>query len=373
LLALALTAAVLAGALSNTHAALIQPDGGRVDWYRGPAAHELIAYDAVVDEATQDTEIFTMRPDGSQIAPVTGGNTVVPRGFVGQPAWHPDGEHIVFQAENAHSQHRRFNHMSWGINNDLWLIRRDGTGAERIWVSPPEHAALHPHFSEDGKRLVFAERIATGKVRYPRWATPGGENPWAGWQIHLAEVDLNAHGTDILSNHRVLFGAGPARDRGFYETHGFRHGLLMYSHTPGGLAYVDDCYTCALDGSEVVDRVNSPKTWDEHGVYSPGGAWYSFISSRVDPAWQAPASTAATLRTELYLQQGDAIWQATAFNAGAKPGRRYLVSDYDWDRSGTRIALQVAAVDGVRRLPHHPQIWVLTLPTAPPAAPTPGP
>src|SRR5690606_15566231 len=39
-------------------------NGGRVDWYKGPAGHDLIALDAVVDEETGSTELFIVQPDG---------------------------------------------------------------------------------------------------------------------------------------------------------------------------------------------------------------------------------------------------------------------------------------------------------------------
>lgn len=164
-------------AQGGTTVARFMPRGGRVDWYKGDA-HSLIAYDAIVDDARVNTEVYTVEPDGSGQQCVTC-DAPIPKGFIGQPAWHPDGEYLVIQAENENSQHRLYNHMAWGINNDLWLIKRDGTSAERIWRSPLNHAALHPHFSEDGSRLIFAERIATNRpIIGLRRITPGGENPW---------------------------------------------------------------------------------------------------------------------------------------------------------------------------------------------------
>ncbi|UCH73285.1 MAG: hypothetical protein JSU82_13130 [Rhodospirillales bacterium] len=305
---------------------LITPAGGRLDWYRG-RAHELIAYDAVVDARRRDTQVFTMKPDGTSVTCVTC-KAPLPRGFIGQPAWHPDGAHLVVQAESENSRHGLFNHMAWGINNDLWLVSRDGHRAERIWRTPPNHGALHPQFDATGRRLMFAERVATGEVIGGRWLErvgAGGENQWAGWRVHIADVDLSQSGTAILSNHRVLFATQP----GFYETHEFAGAdRIVFSHTEGGQPYVDDIFIATDEGAGRRALIRSPATWDEHGSFSPSGGALAFVSSRADPSWRFPGSDVRTLRTELFLKAGDRTVQITDFNRLRDDGRRYLVSDF---------------------------------------------
>lgn len=341
----------------------VTADGGRVAWYTGPADHELVAFDRKVDEVTANTEVFIMQPDGTGITDLTGTNDTVPAGFTGQPAWHPDGEHIVFQSENANSRHMRYNHVAWGINNDLWIISRDGTGAEKIWETPLNHAALHAHFSSDGTRIIFAERESTGEVLYSPFVTPGGENPWAGWRIHIADFDISQTGTAKLSNHVTLFDDELPKNRGFLETHGFLDAeAIIFSRTLNGEAYVDDVFTSDLDGSSTVNLTQSPATWEEHGLYSPSGSSLCFISSRVNPNWQAPEDNASTLRTELYMKKDTAVTQLTHVNADGDSGKRYLVSDYEWDRTGKRIIFQVAPVDDVTGAAFSPEIWMLTFP-----------
>ena len=348
---------------------LISNSGGRVAWYASILSeHELIAFDSIVDDVTKHTEVFTMQPNGTGVFNVTGPNTDVHNdpnaGFIGQPEWHPDGEHIIFQVENSDSQGMRFNHVSFGINNDLWIIKKDGTGAERIWETPPNNAALHPHFNADGTKLIFSQRIATGEILYPLTWTPGGENPWAGWQIHIADFDITQTGTAKLSNNIVLFGEGDAKDRGFYETHGFKDAdTIVYSHTEGGAPYVDDIFTAGTDGSNVINLIQSPTTWEEHGIYSPSRNSIAFLSSRVNPDWTAPADNASTLRLELYLQTGSEITQVTSFNENGDVDKRYLASDFEWDRTGSRIIIQVASVDDISGTPYSPEIWMITFPT----------
>ncbi len=340
----------------------INNDGGRVAWYSSNFSnHELIAFDAIVNDITKRTEIFTMQPDGSEIYNLSGNNDDVPPGFIGQPAWHPDGEHILFQVENENSQGLRYNHMAWGINQDLWIIKRDGTGAEKVWETPLNHAALHAHFNADGTKLIFAERIATGEAVLSPLLTPGGENPWAGWQIHIADFDINKIGVEKLSNHQILFGEGEAKDRGFFETHGFRDDhTIVYSHTEGGAAYCDDIFTAGADGSNVFNLIQSPTSWEEHGMFSPSGNSMLFISSRIDPDWTYPENNVLSLRTELYLNTGNDIKRLTEFNKNGDADKRYLTSGSKWDRTGKRIVIQVAPVDAVTGDAYTPEIWMIT-------------
>ncbi|MEJ2133107.1 MAG: hypothetical protein P8Y95_16125, partial [Gammaproteobacteria bacterium] len=294
--------------------------------------------------------LFTMLPDGSGRQCITC-NAAIPKGFVGQPSWHPDGVHIVIQVESEHSNHRFYHHMSWGIDNDLWIVSRDGKTAKRIWETPKGLAALHPQFSADGRTLIFAERVPTGrKLRRPiaRALAPGGENQWTGWRIHQAQFDIT---TMTLSRHRTMKPNG----EGFYETHGFHARSVVYSHTDGGQTYVDDIFTTRFGRGASRNLTNSPHTWDEHGQFSPLGD-FAFISSRIDPTLEFPGPRPSELRTELFVKAPDgAIRQITDMNQ--RKGRRIAVSDFDWDRDGRRIAFQVAVIDGSV----NPEVWVVSL------------
>ncbi len=314
-------------------------NGGRVAWYKGPAPHDLIAFDAVVDPVTLSSELHTINPDRSDPRCVTC-DAPFRKGFVGQADWHPDGEHLVLQVENEHSAHIVYNHTAWGIDNDLWIIRRDGTAAERIWATPRGHAALHPHFNADGTKLMFAERLPLPE---------GPQNPWDNWRIRIADVDLTRPGSQKLSNVVALQPNG----RGFYETHAFRpDGRIIYSHTPDGLGYVDDVYSAKIDGTDAVNLLNSPESWDEFGYTSPLNGAFAFISSRFDPA----SGTALNLRTELYIQlPGGSPQRVTFYNRTAAD--KFIFKDFDWDRTGTRIIYLLWGAEL-----KSPQLWMLSFP-----------
>jgi hypothetical protein len=213
----------------------ITGNGGRLDWYKG-VKHNLIAFDAIVDDTTKNTELYTMQPDGSDRFCVTC-NAPVPKGFVGQPVWHPNGEHIIFQVENENSPHTLFNHLAWGINNDIWIIKRDGSGAELIYKTKLNHAALHPQISPDGKTIVFSARTPTGRVN-PKWKnhTPGGENHWEGWSIISGKLDLTGPGTAKISNPKTLIADGALRKITGFNNGGRRYLASDFSWSKDGKA-----------------------------------------------------------------------------------------------------------------------------------------
>jgi hypothetical protein len=82
-----------------------------------------------------------MNPDDSDVPCVTS-QSAIPDGFIVGPAWHRDEEHLLLQAENESSPHKRYSHLSWGIDTNLWLIRWDLTG-RRIVVQVQRRRRRH--------------------------------------------------------------------------------------------------------------------------------------------------------------------------------------------------------------------------------------
>lgn len=313
-------------------------DGGRVAVYTG-GAHTRILFDRVTDPTSGNTDLFIMNSNGTDVRCLTCNIPHITDRFTGQPAWHPDGVHCVIQVENGNSNHTVFEHMSFGINNDLWLLNTQTLQVSKLFSTELNHAALHPHFAADGSKLIFSYRVPTGVV-FPGLigVTPGGENHWDGWAMYVADFSLAGDSTFRLSNPSILRPNGT----GFYEAHHVGHDIV-YSFTPQGYGYVDDCYRCDLSGHNVVNLTASPTTWEEHASYSPSGQNFVFISSRHDGSWSYPGSTASEVSTELYLCNvaTGAISQLTYFNH-ADSSSRYLTSDFDWTSDGDRIIFLLA-------------------------------
>lgn len=76
---------------------VLVPDGGHLDWLGVPGGP------IVSDRAGADKyfDLWVMNPDGSGQRNLTEGKLDLPGRHTGQPAWHPSGPFIAFQAEKA--------------------------------------------------------------------------------------------------------------------------------------------------------------------------------------------------------------------------------------------------------------------------------
>lgn len=341
---------------------LIASGGGRVAWYRGQE-HTRIAFDSEVEPGR--SQLFTINPDGSDLRCVTCASPGLQLArdlspldhygeYVGQPVWYPEGgELLLIQVENEHSSHSRLEHMAWGINNDLWMLKQDGSEAQKVYDTPDGQAALHPHFNRFGTQLIFASKLPTSLL-----------TPWRRWHIHQSDVDISRMGQNRLSAHTTLQPAGA----GFYETHGFNgplQGTMTFSFTPDGISgYVQDSYASTVQGDLLTRLTYEPLSWTEHATYSPSGAAFAYNSSK--PFYWRPGDGWQLLRTELLMKKGDTTYQITAMNQDRNPLLyQYVVSDFDWDRDGRRLAVQVSVnTRGEYAIPLRTEVWIITFPEA---------
>lgn len=310
--------------------------GGRVDWC---ASTNLIAFDRMT--GTNTSEVYVIRPDGSGERCVTCNIPHLPKGIRGQPAWHPSGEFMVIQVQGKFYKGSRFEFVSWGVHNDLWLIAADGNWAQRLVEAEYLGASLHPHFSDTGDRLFWTVRKSTGKKIRQRFLhkTPGKENPWDGWYLVIANFKRDSSEKAKLTDHVDLYrGEG-----GFFESHALRGDVIWFSHTKGGRPIVDDIYRAHWDGTQRVNITKSPGTWEEHGEPSPNGSLVTFNSSRGFD-WKNPPDTAKALRLELWARQmsTENIFRLTDFNKQLTGRGRVLTSDYAWGPFGREIAVYYA-------------------------------
>ena len=310
--------------------------GGRVDWC---ASNNLIAFDRMT--GTDSSEVFVIRPDGSGERCITCSMPGLPKGIRGQPAWHPSGEFLVIQVQGKFYKGSRFEFVSWGIHNDLWLIAANGKWAQRLIETEYLGASLHPHFSDTGDCLFWTVRESTGKKIRQRLfhKTPGKENPWDGWHLAIASFNRDVSGKTKLTN-RIDFYRG---EGGFFESHALKSDVIWFSHTKSGRPLVDDIYRARWDGSQRVNITKSPATWEEHGEPSPKGSLITFNSSRSFD-WKNPPDNARTLRLELWARQVNTgkPFRLTDFNHPLTGRGRVLTSDYAWSPSGREIAVYYA-------------------------------
>lgn len=239
--------------------------GGHLDWC---AKTDVVAFDRRGPSGYFD--VWLMNPDGSGQRPLSERIPGLPRRHVGMPAWHPGCDVLAIQVQQPGAP-RAYDDKSVpgaGVFNDLWIAKTDGSRAWKVVavsgeVSKDAEGILHPHFSHDGRRLVWTQRIGAG----------GGA--FGAWVIQLADFAIGADGEPRVTNvQRLVPGGTPT----FFEAHGFSPDdrKLLYSSTQDtGL----EIYTLELATGAVERLTQSPRVWDEHAHYAPDGRAIAWISS----------------------------------------------------------------------------------------------
>jgi Tol biopolymer transport system component len=97
---------------------------------------------AFVQGAGTGTDIFTMKPNGSDVKQLTsfgstGGQTCC-------VAWSPDGKQLVFAAAASANE-----------NAQLWIMGSDGSN-QHLLLDDPSDFDMEPSFSPDGSQIVFS-------------------------------------------------------------------------------------------------------------------------------------------------------------------------------------------------------------------------
>jgi len=149
-------------------------------------AGDWIAFDCGDYTRPEVSEIYLVRPDGTQLTRITNNNH-----YEGRPSWSPNGLSIAFQSASSYTQ-----------PGGIVLLRFDGTVTQTINTPGSENS---PQWSPDGKWIVFVsndrqarqsdiyqagvgndviERITTsGDAHYPMFSPDGA------W-IHFMKFDF---------------------------------------------------------------------------------------------------------------------------------------------------------------------------------------
>lgn len=314
----------------------ITTNGGRLDW---SARRNLIAYDKLGKDDFFD--IYTMTPEGRQDTCLTCDKPQLPNKMIGNPSWHPSGDYIVFQAQNRFRGFGRitnyFANPGAGVNNDIWVMDAAGT---KFWqltkVENRTGAVLHPHFSADGSKLFWAQRVQRRGL---------GAGIWSLRVADFAIVD----GTPQIRRERVL---QPGRQKEMYESHGFspdgRWVIFSGNLEPRQDFIHADIYTLNLDTNELRNLTNTNDQWDEHGHFSPDGRTIVWMSSKDQPY----KLRAGDLKTDYWLMNPDGSnkRRLTYFNQKGHPHfieDGAAAADSSWSPDGKRLAAYL--ITDVRR------------------------
>jgi len=303
------------------------PDGGHLSWSK---ANNKIAFDRLGDDGWFD--LWTMNPDGTGETCLTANHPVLPDKHIGQPAWHPSGKFIVIQVMKPHVPDYAENKCRPGAGalNDLWIITEDGKNcwklhAVRDEVSKNSAGVLHPHFSHDGNKLFWSERI-----KY-------NGRPFGEWVLRIADFSFDEEKRPALGTIRDY---NPGNGSSFFESHSFspddKH-VLFTGNQDGPL----EIYEMEVKTGNITRLTHhSITTWDEHAHYSPNGKNIVWMSSRdvrfeINPFY---------LEAEFWIMNRDGSnkRRLTWFHQAGHP--HYLdkdfavAADFDWSPDGKKIA-----------------------------------
>jgi hypothetical protein len=302
----------------------IAEDGGRLDW---STRLNRVAFDRMGPDRYFD--VWTMNPDGTGQACLSCDADGLPTRHVGNPAWHPSGDYLVVQAQKQSLTGEIVDFLAnpgSGLNNDLYAIDGAGRNSWQLTSVPVgSGGVLHPHFSSDGRQLIWAERVSN-------------VGTFGEWVIRLADFEIQS-GTPRVRNVRTLT---PGAQHRFYETHGFDSsgGSILFSGNPdAGLSELGiDIYRYNIASGALTNLTASAGEWDEHAHFSPAGDRIVWISSRA----LGPVSDPLLLRTEFWLMNADGTGktQLTHFNEPGRPESipgQAVAGDSDWSPDGRSI------------------------------------
>ncbi len=297
----------------------LKEGGSRLDWVDDKIAFDMLGPDGVFN-------IYVMRADGSNVKCLTCGHSDLPRRNIGQPAWHPAGRYLVFQAEKGQHRKLRFGHVTTpgaGVLNDLWALDTQTNRAtlSREVQDAPGQGTLHPHFSSDGSMLSWSEMKEKGGL--------SRKQQLGYWQLMAADFRVEGD-RPRLSNVRAYEPGGTA----FYENHGFSPDgsrLIFTSNFEGRRRADYDIYTVDLRTRQRTRLTH--EDYNEHAQYSPDGRHIVWMTNRGNPKGG----------TDYWIMNADGSnkRRLTHFNVEGHPdyaGRKISVADFAWKPDGTAIA-----------------------------------
>lgn len=309
---------------------LLRGDGGRVDCCD---AGRSLALDRAGPQGF--FRVWTMSPDGANLKCLTCDHPQLPDKHHGNPAWHPSGRYIVFQAADPDlagpmgksTLHKIYTNPGAGVQNNVWIMSRDASRLWQVTRLGREEGILHPHFSADGSRMIWAQRVSN----------EGGIGRWVMKLASFAEV-----GDDVAVNVIATLTPGSML---FYETHGFSPDgeSILFTGMPAGGGGADfDIYTYHLRTAALRQLTDEKlRQWDEHAHFTPDGRHIVWMSSMGSP--QPPSRlNQLQLKTDFWIMNADGSdkRQLTFFNhprSGVAPKHRVIAGDLSISRDGKHL------------------------------------
>lgn len=303
------------------------PGGGRVDWSQQGDA---IAFDQASEEGLYD--VYTMRPDGTDLHCLSCDNWDFRGVHVLSPTWHPGGEHLVVQVQESARRlelgKAELVTPDRGLHSELWVFSRDGRDYWQLTqLKERGRAVLDPLFSHEAGRLAWSERLEARQGR------------WGAWGMRIVELEMG-RGVPHLGRSQRLEAAG---HRGLVVAQGFTpddRSLLVAATTGVGTV---ELLTIDIASQTVTPLVDGATTLGGPARYAPHGDLLVWATDRGvrEPPRRLP------WRSDLWLrsQDGGCQERLTFFNEPRAETflEEALIGDIAWSPRGDELLLHVVS------------------------------
>lgn len=293
----------------------------------------------------------------------------LPQRHIGNPTFHPQGRYIIFQAQKDSTLGGEENQAfityaideylgspGKGFDNDLWCVDLYDLSFYRLTTLPTRKTfldttkvtgVLHPHFSKDGNRVLWAQL-------YDGLADIGGRGKWGLWQLNVSDFVVQG-GIPTLQNTISYMPGGIFGDFTWCESHGWaRHDSLVIfcMNAHGQHENHMDIYTFNVHTNELNRLTDAPRVWDEHAQLTADGKHLMWICSESYPFDTTQAE--ATLRTDYWIMNLDGTnkKRVTFFNDPGHSdyqiydGERIICADASFSPSGDSLLICTKLLDG---------------------------
>lgn len=196
----------------------------------------------------------------------------------GNPEIHSSGKYIVFQAENPSLAgipgplSKFVGSPGVGINNNIWIMKIDGSQFWQLTDVKNKYGTLHPHFSKDGTKLAWSQM------------TSEFSDKTGNWEIKIVDFDISS-GIPEIKNIQTM---RPSNLK-LYEIDDFTkdNKQILFSGIPqGGFFYDMEKYIYNLETGKTIKLTNN-KEWDEQAHFINDDNQIVWVSSTDNPQTKA--------------------------------------------------------------------------------------
>ncbi|OGL73339.1 hypothetical protein A3E39_00040 [Candidatus Uhrbacteria bacterium RIFCSPHIGHO2_12_FULL_60_25] len=309
-------------------------------------------------------DVYISDLEGNIIQSVTEGKGGITQRNNGNPTFDSTGGYLIFiSEENDHLLDNQKYLADPGVglfsnlyaadlkNGQFWQLTNipiKKTFTDRI----PATATVNPHFSKDGKTLIWTERYAEG-----------GNNNWGRWRLKAADFVIENR-QPTVRNERVVF----TPTEGTYVT--FMGQLdsvhwVVSGNLDGQHEYGMDQYVLNITTKKYTNLTNTSEYWEEDSSITPSGriiymsnadSRYEFdfsknwVSQPTERDYYSMNADGSDKQRLTYFNQEGAPeylgYRVLAVAADVSPDGKYLVSTlgYDFGKKKRDVVLKIALI-----------------------------